>query len=226
MQTYICAGCEYRTTDLSECHDKETNIHYCPQCHERKYHFQARHDLEIEARQNDWRFIGNVNGAEWNCSACRAIHGKPNIDFATLPIPDGWTDETKRHCSRREDGIAASRRGRICRASVGSLSVEDVYAFCGVIAKNHERVFHTTGDDWHVLTAQVDTEYQRIESAYETEISELIGDLQEVAKANGYKPGYIWYRVKDKYNADIANEFSRKRRQTCLSSAPFRPRAN
>lgn len=211
MQTYLCAGCGYRTTDLSECHDPSAtgiNHHRCPQCGEQKFHFQAPRELEVEARANGWQFIGSVSGHKWACAACRTAHNKPFVDFAALPVPAGWTDETNQHCGHRGNGIAVMVQGRRYGALVASQRLDATEVYRGAVIDGERKfVWDAAGDDYSALVAQADAEVTRLETEYETEIHALIADLHEVQQANNYKPGWVWFRIKDKYGAAIANEF-------------------
>ncbi len=211
MQTYICAGCGYRTTDLSECHDPSAtgiNHHRCPQCGEQKFHFQAPRELEVEARANGWQFIGSVSGHKWACAHCRTAHNKPFIDFVALPIPHDWQEETRQHCTHRGAGIAAVKQGRRYGGLVASQPLDRASIFRGAVIDGRNKIaLEECGDDWPTLVAHIDAEVTRLEAEHEAEIHALIADLHEVQQANNYKPGWVWFRIKEKYSKEIADEF-------------------
>jgi hypothetical protein len=208
---YLCAGCGHKTADLTLGHDHAATglyLHICPACGEKTDHWKAAPALNREAQNNRWKFIGEVTGHSWACAHCRAAHNKPFVDFAALPIPHDWQEETRQHCTHRGAGIAAVKQGRRYGGLVASQPLDRASIFRGAVIDGRNKIaLEECGDDWPTLVAHIDAEVTRLEAEHETEIRALIADLHEVQQANNYKPGWVWFRIKDKYGDAIANEF-------------------
>lgn len=60
---------------------------------------------------------------------------------------------------------------------------------------------------------QIDGELAKIsaQSIFEIEVRSFINQMKNTAKARGYKRGWIFHRVKDKYGEAVAKQFIPKR---------------
>lgn len=214
MYTYFCGKCGWNGS-VEESH-VALNEHLCPECKVKTYHFQADRELVSKVwndKNASWLNGGCIDDA---CPLCWAESGLQKPDYDSLIIPENWTDDTKKHCSNRQRGISADLEfpNVPFKAVVRSLGRDEVL--------EHKAHFHLglvkTGGSWfnlkvdHLFLQDWDEairvgEKWMIEEgdAYLSKINTAIAKLHDMAKAKGYKAGWVWYRVKDEFGVEIAN---------------------
>lgn len=214
MYKYYCGKCGWNGS-VEESH-VSLNKHLCPECKVPTYHFQAEQDLVSnvhESKDNSWLNSGCIDDA---CPLCWAESGLQKPDYDSLVIPENWTDDTKSECSNRSRGIGACLEfpNVPFKAVVRSLTRDEVlehesHFYLGLVKTNgsffNKKVDRLYLQDWDEAI-RVGEKWMIEESdAYLDKINAFTTKAQDTAKAKGYKPGWVWYRVKDEFGVDVAN---------------------
>ncbi len=214
MYKYFCGKCGW-SGSVEESH-VSLNEHLCPECKVSTYHFQADQELNKkvhEDKNNSWLNSGCIDDA---CPLCWAESGLQKPDYDSLVIPENWNDDTESKCSNRSRGIGACLEfpNVPFKAVVRSLSRDEVlehksHFYLGLVKTSgsffNKKVDRLYLQDWDEAIRVGEKWMIEEGDAYLGKINAFIAKAQDTAKAKGYKAGWVWYRVKDEFGADVAN---------------------
>lgn len=210
---YVCGNCGWYGK-IEECHVSEKE-HLCPSCGKAGYHFSATPRINA--------LFNSFDGAEWisaisvsdACEKCWTELGLTKPDYTQYILPDPWIEDTERSCGDRTHGVAAKLKFDHIpfMASVRSLSMDEVlkknaWFHVGLTQDGSSwtrRTEHQYVQTWEDALSVAESWLLEQGGTHLTEIETYVSSLKETAKQKGYKAGWVWYQVKDKYGVDIAN---------------------
>lgn len=211
MKQYVCGKCGWHG-EVEKTH-VSVGEHKCPQCGTAGYHFLATPEI--------LKLFHSFDGASWvsdlcaddACETCWSESGmtKPDYDFYTIPAT--WVDDTKHQCSDRSRGIAARiefdnipHKASVRSLTRGEVIKEGAWFHVGLTTGGrHGTTEHHWLQTWEEAIALAEEWIAQEGETHLAKIANRIAVLQETAKAKNFKPGWVWYRVKDEFGLEVAN---------------------
>lgn len=132
--------------------------------------------------------------------------------------PEDWSDDTQSYCGDRDRGVCVKVDADFYKGIVRSTSPGEWWDgrakfFATVVS--HKTIFiHPAErplceyvDSYEQALQMVSDAMWTAEMAKQEAIREQIEQWKATAQTRGFKAGWVWYRTKDEFGAEIANKY-------------------